>query len=181
MTSFQKIRGFFAGLFLILLSVVIMIIDTRYGFLLVCAVICFTLFFVGIRSLIFYFTMARHMVGGRRQLYIGVIMFDLGMFTMTMDDIPIFYIILYLIGIHMFSGVVELLSSLEAKKLETPVWRSRMLSAIGNIAIALGCLYFGFFRKSVDTVVTLYACGLFYNGVLRISNSFRKTENVYIQ
>ena len=180
MTRMQKLRGIAAGLVTILGSI-IMILDSSFGFQLICAILCTMLFITGIRSLLYYFNMARYMVGGRRALYRGVILFDLGMFTMTLNDIPVGYIILYLMVIHAFAGAVDVLNALEARRLETPAWKGRLMYGAGNLAMAILCVIFGYFRGSVNSIVHIYAAGLFYSGVVRIVNSFRSKPNVYIQ
>ena len=59
-----------------------------------------TLMLSGIRSLVYYFTMAKHMVGGLAVLYRGVIVFDIGLFTLSLVDVPLIFIMLYLAGLH---------------------------------------------------------------------------------
>ena len=180
MNRIQRISGVLVGVGFILMSI-ILVFESETGFQIVCGILFIMLFITGVRSLLYYFTMARYMVGGRRSLYKGVILFDLGMFTLTLNDIPIQYVILYLVAIHAFAGAVDVLNALEAHRLETPAWKSKMLFGAGNIVMAVLCVIFGFIRASVDSVVYIYAAGLFYSGIVRIAESFRKTAVVYIQ
>ena len=51
------------------------------GFKLVCMLMSLSLILFGVRNLLFYFTMARHMVNGKAILYVGVIGLDFGIFS----------------------------------------------------------------------------------------------------
>ena len=123
----------------------------------------------GLRVLLYYFSMARHMVGGKRILYQGLIIFDLGIFTLTVVDNPKIYIILYLLGIHAFAG-----------RFEGP-WRMDMASGVVNVSIAILAVVCGFFLNNMQDIVYIYASGLFYSAVLKIVNALRKTSIIYIQ
>lgn len=54
---------------------------------------------------------------GKRILYNGMIIFDLGAFTVALADIPRFYIMIYLMGGIIFTGAIEILRAMEKKKL----------------------------------------------------------------
>lgn len=180
MTLWQKIKNVLLGLVMIALSVV-MVLDARTGFDIIAVIVSVGLFYLGIKSLIFYQTMARHMVGGRIQLYRGVILLDLGVFMMSLDSIPQAYIVLYLMGIHAFAGIVDLLRARESRHMDSPEWKSSLVYGIGNIAMAVLCIISGVILKSVHLVVYVYAAGLVYSGIARIINALKKTAIVYIQ
>ncbi|MBR2547122.1 MAG: DUF308 domain-containing protein [Eubacterium sp.] len=180
MTLWQKCRDVLIGLAMIAVSV-IMVMDPGTGFYIVSIIVCFGLFFLGIKALIFYQTMARHMVGGRIQLYRGIILLDLGLFTLSLNSIPKAYLVLYLMGIHAFAGVVDILRARESKTMDSPGWKRSLMSGLGNLLMAVLCLVFGFMWKNADAVVYTYAAGLVYGGVLKIANAFKRTEVVYIQ
>ena len=55
------------------------------GFRLVILLLGLSLIGFGLRTLFFYFTMARHMVDGRSTLYIGVLVLDFGVLTLSMS------------------------------------------------------------------------------------------------
>ena len=67
----------------------------EYGLFLVSALLSFGLIVFGARKLVYYFTMARHMVDGRSILYLGVIAFDFGIFTLSIADQHGVFIVLY--------------------------------------------------------------------------------------
>ena len=130
----------------------------------------------GIRSLWFYFAMARNMVGGRLILFRGIIALDLGMFAFSLQEIPTIYILLYLLIIHLFAGIVDIMRAREAKKMKGH-WRLNLAFGIANILLALSCSLC--FRDPM-VLAYVYAAGLFYSACLRIAQAFRKTAIVYI-
>lgn len=180
MTIWQKAKNIFGGIVMILLSLLLMF-NGSGAFQLICILLCLWLFVYGIKAMVYYQTMARHMVGGRIQLYRGIILLNFGMFTLSLNTIPKAYIILYLMGIHAFSGLVDILRAREAKQLDAPAWKGSMFSGVGNLVIALLCITIGFMQKSTETVVYVYSAGLFYSGMVRIISAFKKTEIIYIQ
>ena len=176
MSAGQRVKNILIGLMMLLVSL-ILFLDPEFGFYLVVLIITFSLIIFGLRSLFFYFTMARHMVGGRSMLYIGIIMLDLGVFFTTLADVPKIYVVLYLLFIHAFDGVVELMRSLEARRYGSS-WKLNMSSALVNIIMAVLCVVF---LRSAEMLVFIYGVGLIYSAVVRIVSAFRKTAVVYIQ
>ena len=177
MSSAQRIKNILIGLGIILGSV-ILIAFPEEGLVIASAILSLSLFIYGIKTLIYYFTMARHMVGGRIMLYLAVIVLDFGMFTMMMTTIPRIYIVLYLLFIYAFAGAIDVLRALEAKKYQAPSWRFSLISGILNVVIAILCVVF---ITSTRMIVYLYCAGLIYSAVVRIVTAFRKTAIVYIQ
>ncbi|MBQ7715559.1 MAG: DUF308 domain-containing protein [Clostridia bacterium] len=177
MNIVQRIKNVLLGVLIILSSVIIMAFPD-VGLIIVAAILCFSLFIYGIKSLIFYYSMARHMVGGRIILYLGIIILDFGMFALMLTDIPRFYIVLYLLVIYAFSGVIDILRSLEAKKYQASSWKLFLASGVINIVVAVLCIVF---IKRGDMIVYFYGAGLIYSAAVRIISAFRKTAIVYIQ
>lgn len=177
MSSGQRIKNVLVGV-LTFLSGVILVASPDEGLIIATAALCISLFAYGIKSLIFYFSMARHMVGGRIILYLGIIILDLGMFVLTLKDIPRIYVVLYLLVIYAFSGVIDVLRSLEAKKCQAPSWKLFLVSGVINVAVAVLCIVF---IGHGDVIVYIYSAGLIYSAAVRIFSAFRKTAIVYIQ
>lgn len=147
------------------------------GYVIVTLVLAVSLLLFGIKTLVYYFTMARHMVGGRVILYEGIILFDLGMFAMMISDMPKSYVILYLVIANLVAGVLDLLSSLELRRMGGH-WLGKMLTGAIGILSAAGCLAF---RSSIRIMVYIFCFGVVWNAVGRIVKAFRKTAIVYIQ
>jgi hypothetical protein len=176
MSSGQRIKNILIGVLMILGSLTLIAFPEK-GLVVVSALLSLSLFIYGIKTLIYYLTMARHMVGGKIMLYLAVVILDFGMFTMMMTDIPRIYVVLYLLAVYAFSGVVDILRALEAKKYQAPAWRLSLISGILNVAVAILCVAF---IGSASMIVYLYCAGLIFSAVVRIVTAFRKTAIVYI-
>lgn len=140
--------------------------------------LCIGLLFDGIRELWFYIRMAHHMVGGRTMLYRSIIVIDMGLFTLSLTDVSMVYVMLYLVGIHLFTGGIDILRANEARKLQAGSWKLQFTQGVINVIIAVLCII-NF--KSIPVAVTIYAAGLIYSGIMRIVQALRRTEIVYIQ
>ena len=180
MTSMQRAKKILAGLIMLLCSGG-MFYDPENGLYIVALLLSGSLIAYGIRCLSLYIFMARHMVGGKAILYRGIIILDLGVFTLSMVDNPKFYVIFYLLGIHAFAGVLDIMRTLEARRYGAPSWRRSLLDGVGNIAVAVFAVIVGFFLHSTRDLVYLYAACLFYSACTQIVTAFRKTAIVYIQ
>lgn len=177
MSSGQRIKNVLIGI-LIILGAVILIAFPEEGLIITASILSLSLFFYGIKTLIYYITMARHMVGGRIMLYLAVVVLDLGMFTMMLTNIPKMYIALYLVVVYAFSAAIDILRALEAKKYQAPSWRFSLISGVINAVVAVLCIVF---IGSTNMIVYLYCAGLIYSAIIRIVTAFRKTAIVYIQ
>lgn len=177
MSGGQRIKNVLIGI-LTILGAVILIVFPEEGILITASILSISLFVYGIKTLINYITLTRHMVGGRIMLYLAVVVLDLGMFTLMLTNIPKMYIALYLVVAYAFSGAIDILRALEAKKYQAPSWRFSLISGIINVVIAILCIVF---IGSTNMIVYLYSAGLIYSAIVRIITAFRKTAIVYIQ
>ena len=149
-----------------------------YGISVAVLILGFSLIGKGIKNLVFYFFMSRYMVGGRSMLYIGLIVLDFGLFTLTLLDSQLMYVMLYLFGSHAFAGAIDILRGLESKKLNSPSWKLNTSQGAVNIIMALLCIVF---ISSQTLIVYIYCAGLLYTAVVKIISAFRKTQIVFIQ
>lgn len=180
MTGLQRIRSIIIGCLMMACGILILVIP-NLGYGIVALILSVAMLLYGIRTLVYYFTMARNMVGGRGILYIGVIVLDLGIFTLTIADNGTVFIIIYLLTIHLFSGLVDILRALEAKRILAPFWKHKLSYGIVNIVIAVAAFISGVILRSTDMLVYIYSAGLIYSAISRIITAFRKTAIVYIQ
>ena len=184
MSLMQRIKSIAAAL-LMIAAAVAMLIYPGTGLAFIALILSASLTLYGLRTLVYYFSMARHMVGGKRILYQGLIVFDLGIFTLTMAYNHTVYVILYLLAIHAFAGVVDVMRAMEARRFDGPCfdghWRMDMATGVVNVAIAILAVICGFFLNSMQDIVYIYASGLIYSAVLKIVNALRKTSIIYIQ
>ena len=175
MTSLQRIRKVLKGLLMLLGAAFLLLIPDK-GYLIIGLILSVVLILDGIRSLWFYFTMARNMVGGKMILFRGIIGLDLGVFAYTLKEIPPVYILLYLLIANLFSGVVDVLRAMEAKRMESR-WRLSFVTGAFNILLAVAC---GFCFRDPTVLTYVYSAGLVTSALLCIAQAFRKTAIVYI-
>ena len=135
----------------------------------------------GIRSLFYYFSMAKHMVGGKRVLYRGIIFLDVGVLTSTLADSPELTVIIYIAVLSAFTGLLAVLKARESMKLGSPHWKGSMLYGVLNILVAATVIYFGSVDYQPHIATLMFAAGLIYSAILKIASAFRKTAIVYIQ
>lgn len=176
MSRIQHVGAFLGGLLTLLCAAVLLKLGGE-GYGVIVAIISVSLFLRGIRALSFYFTMARHMVGGKSILFNGIISLDFGMFALTLESVPQLYVVLYLIACHLYAGVVDVLRALEAKRLGSRHWRLNLMYGVANVVIAALC---ALSLRAPALLVEIYAAGLIYTGCLRIVTAFRKTAIAYI-
>ena len=178
MNSLQRIKKFLSGLGMLLGSI-ILIAEPEDGYYIVATLLSFSLLLAGIKSLVYYFTMARNMVGGKSILYKALVKTDLGLFTITTITIPKIYLICYLLFSHAFSGVVDMMKAVEDKKLHASSWRMSFIYGLGNLLIAV-VAFICALNQSTALVVDIYCIGLAYSGIMQMAASFRKTAIIYI-
>ncbi len=178
MTVFQRIRGVFVGVLMLVFAVILIVNPSDEIYMLLIIILALGLVISGIKDIIFYFTMARHMVGGKMILIQGVIVLDFGILTGSLSNVPKFYVLLYLIGVHAFSGVVETLRALESKRAVDGPWKLKLSHGIVNFLLAAACLIF---IKHADTALIIYGIGLVYSAVMRILTAFRRTAFMVIE
>ena len=177
MTNLQRIRAFLSGLVTLACGVAV-VYRPDVGIAIIVIIIVITTIVRGLQSQIYYATMARHMVGGKIQLYKGVILLDVGMFFITLDNIPRMYLVIYLLIAHLITGGIEILSATEAKRMESGTWRLNLASGLIIAISGVACI---FCLGRPNILVYIYASGLFYSGGLRILSAFRRSAIVYIQ
>lgn len=178
MSKFRRVRSVLFGAFLLLCAFVFVLIpeDSYY---IVAAILCISLLVYGFRMLLFYFRMARHMVGGKAILYQAVIILDAGLFTSSVITMSSFIILFYLMAIFVFSGAIDILRSMEMRRVGGS-WRFKFISGIVNVLFALTMLIVGVFIGDLHILIYGYCISLAYTAVIRIVTAFRKTAVVYI-
>lgn len=177
MSKLQRVQNIAVGLCM-LIGAAVLISDPEDGCLFIMDFLALSLMYKGILELIYYFAMARHMVGGKMFLFIGVILVDLGFFTVSLADESRLFVILYLLGFHAFAGLVNIMRSLEAMRYKSVHWRINMVQGIVSILILLASILFA---EDEIIPVYLYTAGLIYSAIMRIASAFRRTAVVFIQ
>lgn len=180
MTEMQRVKKVLLAL-LMLLCAWVMFRAPEAGFYIVALIVSFSVILYGLRKLIYYCTMARHMVGGGATLFIGVIALDLGVFILTTADDPKLFIVVYMLAMHGFSGVMGVARALEARRYGSPAWKWQFTGGLANLVVAVLAVIAGIFLHSTADLAYLYAACLVYAGFAQLLAAFRKTAIVYIQ
>ena len=174
MSGFQKVRNI-ATAILMLAAAIYLFIDPKGGYILVITLLGLTFMGYGLGILIYFVTMARHMVGGKLELYKGVILTEFGFLAFAANDIPRIYVLIYLAVIHLFSGLVEVLRAMEARG-QGSHWKLKYFHGIVDFGLAVLCMLF---IRRTNTAVYIYAVGIAYSAVMRIAGALRKNTVVY--
>ena len=180
MTGSRRILNIFSGLLLLVFSA-LLFVSPEDAIPVVLLVIGLGITVRGLQTLIYYFTMARYMVGGKQVLYRTIIFLDFGLFTSALSNHPAIYIILFIAGIHLLSGLITALRANEARQEGSSKWMFTACYALFDVFLFVLVIYFGLFRKSISMAVYIYAVGLINTAFNRIRQAFRRTAIVYIQ
>lgn len=177
MTKLQRFSSFASGLITLAVAA-FMLVFRQDSYWLIVVFLGFSFLIGGIGKLIYYFTMARFMVGGKSSLYWGVLQIDFAALSLSLTELPRVYILIYLAVLHGFSGLVEILRANETMSVGSSSYKLKLLHGLVNIGLALSCIVF---IKKADTAVIIYSAGLIYTAVLRVISAFRRSLPVYIQ
>ena len=180
MTKGAKVGNVILGV-IIVGSGALLFLYPEQGIVVAAVIISISFSVRGLGAMLYYFTMARNMVGGRRSLYRGMLFIDLGILTSAMVMGAGAYIAMYLAGIHAFTGVVDILRSREAKNAGARDWYWTLINGIVNLFISVCVIVGGVVLDSTQLVVYIYAIGVISYGIQRITNALRTTAIVYIQ
>ena len=171
----KRILHILIGLGLILVAVLLISLGEK-GPEIIALVLGISMLIYGVRCLIVYFTKFRHMVGGRSQLYNGILTLDLGLLMLISFNTSTFLILVYLLGARLLSGGIDLMRSLESKKNGSP-WLVKLLSAIISlVTVILGVIYF----RDPDVVVLIYCISLGISAIEHFIAAFRRSKAVTI-
>ena len=180
MNKLQRIKEIVFGIALIALAVLLALIPEN-NLQLVAFFISLSLLIYGARLMWYYFSMARHMVGGKATLYQGVIVLDIALFSFSFMTISPHAVAVYLMLIFAVSGGIDILRSVESKKNGVSSWKWRFIVGFVRIAAAIGLLIAGAFFHSVKLLVIGFCADLVYLGIVRIVRALRRTAIIYIQ
>ncbi len=176
MTNLQKIKNIIMGALGIALGIA-MIKESDGAYVAVISLLGLGFLVTGLSTLFYYFTMSQFMVGGKTSLYKGVILTDFAILTLSLTDVPKGYVVIYLIALHVFSGLVEILRALEGKRYGGR-WGLKMFHGLVNLGICVACVVN---LKSPGICVIIYGLGLIYSGVMTILSCLRSSTLVFVR
>ncbi len=180
MTLSTRIKNIAIGIVLIAVAAIILTLDEDVALNFIGLILVATLMILGIGRIIFYFRMSRHMVGGMRHLFNGIIYLDLGVFALSSAIASWVYIAVYLIGIHLYIGIIDIMRGIEAMKVGGALWKRKIINGAVNILQVILVAVSGVILRDMRMMILIYALGLVYNGLVRFDKAITKTAIVYI-
>ena len=175
MRKITRIKNLLIALIMIAFAVLLLAFP-EVGPLLIVILLGAGLIIEGIRSLIYYFTMAKNMVGGKKVLFRSIFILDIGAFLLTGCGASNQLIFLYLLGMLAASGGIDIIRALELKK-EGARWKHRLISGLLAFVLLIAALIF---MSDPQVVVYIFCIQLIYTAITRLVSVFRKTAVIYI-
>ena len=158
-------------------AIVLMLVPDL-AFIIIAAFVGLALACKGLKFIIYYMTHAQHMVGGKRLLLVGLLMFDAGAFACLVCDQATVLMITYVVAVHLVACVLNFARAYSNKGDGNPGWKTDLAQGIGNLAQVVLCLVF---INTIEIPVFIYCAGVIYTAVLKIIASCKKTAIVYVQ
>ena len=177
MTRTRRIFNIIGAAFAIQIALILVLVPEE-SFIIIAIGVGLMLTYKGLRYIVYYLTHANHMVGGKRILLVGLLLFDAGVFATTLFDQAQVIMIIYVVGCHVVAAVLNIVRTVGNKKDGNPGWKTDLAQGIGNIAQVALCLIF---IKSVEIPVFIFCGGLIYSSILSIIASCKRTAIVYVQ
>ena len=175
MRKLTRVKNLLIGIVMIVFAL-LLLIWPQFGTPMIMLVCGAALLVYGLYSLIFWFTMARNMVGGKWIFYRSILLLDLGAFMLAAYNGSERLIFLYLMVLLAATGAIDLVRALEFRKEGAP-WKLRAIIGAACIAILIAGLIY---RKNPNTLVYIFCLGMLASAISRIASVFRKTAVVYI-
>lgn len=180
MTKTEHIIIFFRGIISIFLAL-LLILAPREGLPVVLRLISISMSISGLRSLIYYITMARSAVGGKMVLFQGIFFLDVGVSIWALADNLSIYLVIYIAAMNIFAGLVAVLRGRESRSTGSRHWRLTTAYGVTSILMAAIVMVSCFGLRRTDLTIYAYAVGMAYSGALQIIASTRRTAIIYIQ
>ena len=165
MSTLQRIEYSLAGLVRVLFGI-FMIYKPFESYVPIARILVAVLVLMGLRNLLYYVLMARHMVGGKMILFIGMLFMDFGIFSYSLVERPKLFLISYLIVSHFFWGSLNIIKAVVEKEI-TPTWRRDCMQGILHMLIMAAAIRYA---SSVRRLVILFCAGIIYS---ELSTSYR--------
>lgn len=176
MSSIRRTFKILYGLFL-MASAILLLTMPEDGAEIVILILDIALLIYGFRRLFYYFTMARHMVGGIMTLYKSIILIDFGLFVFFLYKMPYRLMMIYLISVMGFHSVTSILSAFEMKRLHNHSWKKKAAYSLINLMLAISSLLL---IGSLKMVTVVFCIGLVNSAIYNIESALKKSAIIYI-
>ena len=126
MRKITRIKNLIIG-FIMIAFAVALFLEPTYGPPVILLLLGLGLVANGVRLLIFYLTMARYMVGGKKTFYQSILTLDMGVLLLAGFTGSEQLVLLYLLGVLAVSGGIDIIRALEFRA-EGARWKHRRKS-----------------------------------------------------
>lgn len=179
MTRTKRILNILKSILMILFALILVIVPVD-GIILVIVFVAFGLIIKGLGNLIYYFQMARSMVGGKIMLYRGIITLDLGLFIGNLATRQGIFLILCTAAINAVAGVFSILKAFESKKIGSSQWIISLINGILMISLLFVVISSWIFQKEPTFAMYVFAFELVLSALQKFIESLKKTAIAYI-
>lgn len=174
MTNGAQLRGIFVGLLMIICGAAVILFDGAEQWIPI--VLGCMLCWRGISTLFSYFSVLRRTVASERVMWIGIIIFDLGVLALVTYDRPTFVIVTYLVVTHVVEGGINFARGILSRA-DDPRWRESVLMGLLRLCIAISCIVFMHDYAMLDII---WGLGFMVEGIMRIASSLRPTAVLFV-
>ena len=193
MTQWQKLKNLIFAVLEILFAALILVLRDKdfshlnipgaerltqgvVSYYLIMTVFMIVMLINGIRFIVFYFTMARFMTGGRGMLYRGILYTDLALYTLSLNSVPVNYIMTYVTAILIIAGAINLFQAFDILKLGG-FWQFKLVQGI----VTIGLAFYGFTHLHQPMVLSgICAIALIYDAIMQVIAVFTPTQIITI-
>ncbi|MCQ2802440.1 MAG: DUF308 domain-containing protein [Bacilli bacterium] len=130
-----------------------------------------------LKGLVYYFTSAKNMIGGRRILINNIILLDFGLVsffvTIKHSELAMLYFIILL---TIFAGI-DILRAIEIKNSDGKRWIFRLIKGIITLILGILCMIF---IKSPYIMATIFGIAWLIYGLSGAVQVFKRTSIGYI-
>ena len=175
MSLVKKILTLITSLLMIIVAVGL-VIEPEIGYYIMISILIGVLLVKSIQSVWYYFSMARHMVGGLFYFYQAVLFVDLTLAAPILLIAPRWIVALYLNGLIAFSGVLDILRATDQKKMQWPQWKLRMVLGLSKVLFAIVAMVA---MRSPEMLTRIYSFVLVYTAIMRVMSALRSENVVY--
>ena len=176
MTKTQKFLTILVSVFYLLCAFLILCRPVD-GYRAVVFILDIALLVMGFSQLIYFFTMARHKVGGLTVLYKSIFLIDMGILIMSYKDSPKKIVMIYLIVLIGIQAAIDIMNAIKGIKIKSDAWKTKLLKGLLSVAVIITCICN---INSTETAAIIFAIGLIIEAIAGIVQCFKNTQMLYV-
>lgn len=177
MSKFSRVFNILKSLLMFIIGAIILLVPNELDYIIVCYIIGIIITLSGLRKLVFYFSSAKNMVGGRKILINSIINIDLGLlsFFVLIENGKL--AILYMVAVFILLGAIDILRSFEIKKNGSKTWVFKLIKGLLTIGVGAICIVFS---KYTETMLIVFGCAWIVLAIEGIITAFSKSAVTYV-